>query len=91
VTFEVQEKFSYYVRLGSKQNIGGAGSIDFTCEPAAACPADVDGSGSVDASDLAAVLGAWGACSGCAADVDDSGAVDASDLAAVLGAWGVCP
>ena len=62
-----------------------------TCAPAAQCPADIDGSGTIDAADLAAVLGAWGACSGCAADVNGSGTVDASDLAAVLGGWGVCP
>ena len=50
-------------------------------------PADVDGSGTIDAADLAAVLNAWGT-SNAAADVNDSGTVDASDLALVLGAWG---
>jgi formylglycine-generating enzyme required for sulfatase activity len=53
-----------------------------------ACDADVDGSGTVDGSDLAAVLSAWGPCAGCAADVDDSGAVDGGDLAALLSLWG---
>ncbi len=53
------------------------------------CPADLDGSGAVDAADLAALLGAWGSAGG-AADLDGSGAVDAADLAAMLGAWGGC-
>jgi hypothetical protein len=53
------------------------------------CTADLDGSGAVDAADLAALLGAWGSAD-TAADLDGSGAVDASDLAALLGAWGGC-
>lgn len=54
------------------------------------CPVDsspdIDGSGSVDAGDLALLLGAWGSPD-VAADLDGSGVVDASDLAALLGAW----
>jgi formylglycine-generating enzyme required for sulfatase activity len=53
-----------------------------------ACDADVDGSGTVDGSDLGAVLAAWGPCAGCAADVDGSGAVDGGDLGALLVLWG---
>lgn len=49
-------------------------------------PADLDGNGTVDAADLAVLLGAWG--SGGPADLDGSGTVDASDLAVLLGAWG---
>ena len=52
--------------------------------------------GTVDAADLASLLGAWGGCSGCCADTVTSatfapppdGVVDAADLAALLGAWG---
>jgi hypothetical protein len=55
------------------------------------CPADLNGDGAVDASDLAIVLGAWGSTAEPAADLDGNGAVDASDLAVVLGAWGACP
>jgi predicted dienelactone hydrolase len=51
-------------------------------------PADFDGDGSVGGSDLAALLGAWGACSKCAEDLDGDGFVAASDLAILLGAWG---
>jgi hypothetical protein len=57
--------------------------------PSAPCPADIDGSGTVDASDLAAVLGDWG-LSKSPANVDGIGTVDAADLAALLGAWGDC-
>lgn len=53
------------------------------------CPADLDGDGVVGASDLAGLLGGWGAPG--AADLNGSGAVDSSDLAALLGAWGACP
>jgi hypothetical protein len=52
------------------------------------CPADVDGNGSVDASDLALLLGQWGTMG--SADIDGSGIVDAGDLAQVLSSWGSC-
>ena len=51
------------------------------------CPADLDGSGTVDAADLSVLLGGWG---GPAGDVDGSGSTDAGDLAVLLGAWGGC-
>jgi len=58
----------------------------------AACPADLTGNRVVDGADLAALLGAWGACSGsCPADLTGNGVVDGADLAALLGAWGNCP
>jgi hypothetical protein len=52
-------------------------------------PADLNQDGSIDAADLALLLGAWGACSAspCIGDIDGSGTVDAADLAIVLGAW----
>ena len=56
---------------------------------APACPADLNGSGTVDAADLAVLLGAWGGTG--AANLDGSGVVDAADLAILLGAWGSCP
>lgn len=51
-----------------------------------AIPGDVDGDGAVGASDLAAVLAAWGA-SGGAEDVDGDGVVGAGDLSTVLSNW----
>lgn len=53
------------------------------------CDADLDGSGGVDAADLAIFLGQWGTSS-TLADIDGSGAVDAGDLGLLLGEWGPC-
>jgi hypothetical protein len=60
--------------------------------PPPVCPADLDGDHVVGGSDLGAMLGAWGACSGaCPADLDRDGIVGGSDLGSMLGAWGACP
>lgn len=56
----------------------------FVC--VAANPADINGDGVVDATDLALLLGSWG--SNGAGDVNGDGTVDAADLALLLGAWG---
>jgi hypothetical protein len=53
-----------------------------------ACPSDLDANGTVDASDLAAVLAAWGGLDG---DLDGDGLTGAADLATLLAAWGPCP
>ncbi len=54
------------------------------------CPPDLNGSGAVDAADLALLLGAWGPNPGHPADLNSDGAVNAADLALLLGAWGPC-
>ena len=54
------------------------------------CPADLDGSGEVEAADLAELLSSWGPCGGCPADFDGDGDVDAANLAGLLSAWGPC-
>lgn len=54
---------------------------------ASANPADLDGNGTIDAADLAALLNSWGKCAGCTADLDGNGTVDAADLAILLNAW----
>jgi hypothetical protein len=59
-------------------------------QPGGCCPADLDGNGSVDAGDIAALLLQFGS-SGSTADLDESGAVDAGDIAAMLVAFGPCP
>ncbi len=59
-----------------------------------ACPWDLDGNGSVGASDLLSLLASWGPCppkADCPADFDDNGTVGASDLLALLANWGPCP
>ncbi|MFM1822359.1 MAG: hypothetical protein RI967_625 [Planctomycetota bacterium] len=55
------------------------------------CPADLDANGSVEAADLAVLLGAWGSADAPAADLNGDALVDAADLAALLAAWGSCP
>ncbi|MDZ4754667.1 MAG: hypothetical protein SGJ11_09240 [Phycisphaerae bacterium] len=49
---------------------------------------DVNADGTVDAADLAILLGAWGGGSASGGDLDGNGTVDAADLAILLGAWG---
>lgn len=60
------------------------------CDPPPACDADLDGDGTVGASDLAQLLGSWGPCEGCPADFDGDGVIGAADLAQLLGSWGPC-
>ena len=55
-----------------------------------ACPADINGDGSVNGSDLALLLQSWGACAKCAADIDPNGSIDGADLALLLQSWGAC-
>jgi glucose/arabinose dehydrogenase len=55
------------------------------------CPADVNGDGDVNTTDLLNIIAAWGDCSGCSADINGDGVVSTSDLLAVIGEWGTCP
>jgi hypothetical protein len=64
--------------------------LDGAACAAPTCPGDLDRDGRVGLSDLVAVLGTFGPCTGCAEDLDGDGAVDAADVAVVLGVWGVC-
>lgn len=53
-------------------------------------PADLNGDGLVDGTDLAILLGSWGDCDDCAdcpADLDGSCEVDGGDMAALLASW----
>ena len=78
--------------LGSIHMLIGALAVLGTSVIARAsdCPADIDGSGGVDGSDLALILAGWGPCSDvCPADLDGDGMVAGGDLAGVLAAWGV--
>jgi hypothetical protein len=52
------------------------------------CLGDLNGDGTVNAADLAILLGQWGSVGH--ADFDQNGTVDAADLAKVLGSWGDC-
>jgi hypothetical protein len=60
------------------------------CPVSPACPADIDGNGFVDGTDLGGLLAAWGPCAACLADINGDGAVNGLDLGAMLGSWGAC-
>jgi subtilisin family serine protease len=59
--------------------------------PAAPCPWDLGGDGSVGTADLLALLSAWGPNPGHPADFNGDGSVGTSDLLALLSNWGGCP
>jgi plastocyanin len=82
----------------------GPAEIPFFCDPHCnngmtgvividlplACPADTNGDGTVNVTDILAVVGAWGE-SGGPADINGDGVVDVTDLLTVVNAWGACP
>ena len=91
VTYELAGTIGQTDALAGASMSGGdfiltGGFWAFSAEPPS--PGDIDGDGDVDAVDLAALLGDWGACPGCPADLDGDGDVDAADLAILLGHWG---
>ena len=71
-------------------SLSGEASFDFVFEVETTCVADLDGDGTVDASDLAELLGSWGKRASCPADLDGDGDVGPFDLALLLGNWGPC-
>ncbi|MFM1804198.1 MAG: hypothetical protein RL136_1077 [Planctomycetota bacterium] len=87
------------VALGGSLAVLGAQGHDFPVPNAGAvyvadvsptCAADLDRDGTIGATDLAALLLAWGPGDASPADLDGDGFVGASDLAALLLAWGSC-
>jgi hypothetical protein len=83
------------IRAGELEDANGNNVPDCceqstSCEP---CAADIDGSGTVNAVDLAAILTVWGTDGGKypRADINGDGEVNGPDLAAVLSSWGACP
>jgi hypothetical protein len=83
------------ISSGRSADANGNGVPD-ECDPTG-CPGDVNGDGTVDLADLAALLSAFGAATGdpefnAAADFDANGSIDLSDLATLLSAFGQdCP
>ena len=63
--------------------------IDWIGVPDTPCPADCNGDGLVNVSDMLAIIDAWGTSSGC--DVNGDGTIDVVDLLEVVGNWGACP
>jgi hypothetical protein len=49
---------------------------------------DITGDGIIDVSDILALIGSWGSCSGdCPADLNGDGVVGVSDLLLLLSYW----
>lgn len=63
-------------------------AVDFIRFTGVTCPADLNGSGTVDGADLGLLLANWGGTG--TGDLDASGTVDGADLGALLAAWGAC-
>lgn len=87
------ETFNYSFVSAKADPVGPAGTTWFEHDfnP---CPADFNGDGTVDASDLAELLAAWGPQGGggfVLPDLNLDHVVDASDLAVLLASWGPCP
>ena len=73
--------------------IGGAPIVDigaYEFQPNL-CPGDTNLDGSVNVTDLLALLAAWGPNPGHVADFNDDGSGNVTDLLALLAAWGSCP
>jgi len=68
-----------------------AATLELSVSLGSPCPADLDGDGQVNSTDMLALLNSWGPCTGCPADLDGSGIVDSADLLLLLAAWGPCP
>jgi hypothetical protein len=56
-----------------------------------ACPADLNGDGTVGIADLLALLAAWGTDPGGPPDLNGDGTVGIADLLILLAGWGPCP
>lgn len=74
---------------GGFESLGGVTGrlIRFDCRFSPACTVDLDGDGTVGASDLSVLLAAWGTAG---SDLDGDGTTGGLDLALVLSAWGPC-
>lgn len=77
------------IAAGLTPDVNTNGVPDDCESPFTSCPTDTDGSGETGASDLAAVLGAWGG-SDPIFDFNGDGTVGAADLALLLSFWGPC-
>jgi glucose/arabinose dehydrogenase len=93
VTFDAVQDQHYRIRVGGHQiatgNVAsGSGTMVISCG-APKCPADINGTNTVDTDDLIMVINNWGAKGG-KADIDGNNIVDTDDLLAVINAWGPC-
>lgn len=82
--------------FGSSRLVFGSAENAVLMQIVPICAADTNNDGSINVTDLLAVINAWGACTlpcppQCAADTNGDCAIDVSDLLAVINAWGPCP
>ena len=81
---------TYYVCVGAySATTVVQGLLNIAGPEGVACPADLDGDGTVSGSDLGLLLGNWGNPG--QGDLDGDGNVSGADLGLLLGAWGACP
>jgi hypothetical protein len=66
----------------------GSAVLFVQAEESGGSDGDVTGDGAVNVSDLLAIIGSWGGCSGCPADLNGDGVVNVTDLLSVIGNWG---
>jgi len=76
--------------LSDDRNLRATDSIRTPVPIQSTCLGDLNSDNVVDASDLSALLEAWGACTNCPADLNNDNIVDISDLLLLLGNWGPC-
>ena len=81
-------QFMHGYDAGLADQWSGTLTIGTTDDSGPVCPADLDGSGSIDFGDIVQVLSNWGSTG--PADLDGSGTVDFGDLIAVLSSFGPC-
>lgn len=89
VTFTAQCGETYLIRVAGVGVTSGIGTLTVR-QAGSSCPqctADLNGDGTVDGTDLAAVLAGWGLA---AADLNGDGTTDGLDLAVLLAGWGPC-
>ncbi len=89
VTWPVTAGSTWYIRIGSTANVGGAGTLR-TSVAAPICVGDFDFSGAVDSADMSIMLLDFGVCGGCVTDLDQDGIVDSSDTSLLLLGFGEC-
>jgi hypothetical protein len=86
--------FAYVAGYGFNTTLGRNEAMLWKRPYTAPCLADINNDGSVNVSDLLAVISAWGVCpipNNCPADINDDGTVNVADLLAVITSWGACP
>ena len=77
-------------RSGMFTNLAPSATLHVTYEPPLPCDPDLDGNGTVDASDLGIFLAYWGP-KPTGGDFNDDGHANAADLGILLATWGACP